>query len=159
MKYTFNLCAVDFRSSTLLFITIFIVSHHRMKIFPNLCTRCFNNCYLFLLFIECHGHRFSYAPPRCRTSQYRRTFVPLSVSLWNDLGDPVFDGVGLASFKSKANSFLLAQLLAPFCLIRYLNNNSRMSKYVMEKLMQNVCSSINKKRPRGASLVYPGVVM
>ena len=32
----------------------------------------------------------------------------LSVSLWNDLSDPVFDGVGLASFKSRANAFLLA---------------------------------------------------
>ena len=27
------------------------------------------------------GHRHSFAPPRCRTSQYRRSFVPLSVSL------------------------------------------------------------------------------
>ena len=25
-------------------------------------------------------HRYTYAPPRCRTSQYRRTFVSLSVS-------------------------------------------------------------------------------
>ena len=54
------------------------------------------------------AHRLSFAPPRCRTSQYRRTFVPLSVSLWNDLTDPVFDGVGLAGFKSRANAFLLA---------------------------------------------------
>ena len=37
-----------------------------------------------------------------------RTFIPLSVSLWNDLSDPVFDGVGLAGFKSRANAFLLA---------------------------------------------------
>ena len=42
------------------------------------------------------AHRHSFAPPRCRTCQYRRSFVPLSVSLWNDLSDPVFDGVGLA---------------------------------------------------------------
>ena len=35
-------------------------------------------------------------------------FRPLSVSLWNDLADPVFDGVGLAGFKSRANAFLLA---------------------------------------------------
>ena len=48
------------------------------------------------------------AHPRCRTSQYRRTFIPLSVSLWNDLVDPVFDGVGLAGFKSRSNAFLLA---------------------------------------------------
>ena len=46
--------------------------------------------------------------PRCRTSQYRRTIVPISVSLWNDLSDPVFDGEGLAGFKSRANAFLLA---------------------------------------------------
>ena len=34
------------------------------------------------------AHRYTFAPPRCRTSQYRRTFIPLSVSLWNDLGEP-----------------------------------------------------------------------
>ena len=54
------------------------------------------------------AHRHSFAPPRCRTSQYRRSFVTLSVSLWNDLSDAVFDGVGLAGFKSTANTFLLA---------------------------------------------------
>ena len=40
------------------------------------------------------AHRYTYAPPRCRTSQYSRTFILLSVSLWNDLANPVFDGVG-----------------------------------------------------------------
>ena len=54
------------------------------------------------------AHRYTFAPPRCRTSQYRRTFIALSVSLWNDLVDPVFDGVGLAGFKSRSNAFLLA---------------------------------------------------
>ena len=39
---------------------------------------------------------------------YRRTFIPLSVSLWNALVDPVFDGVGLAGFKTRSNAFLLA---------------------------------------------------
>ena len=53
-------------------------------------------------------HRHSFAPPCCRKSQYRRSFVPLSVSLWNDLSDPVFDGVGLVGFKSRANAFLFA---------------------------------------------------
>ena len=52
--------------------------------------------------------RYTYELPSCRTSQYRRTFILLSVSLWNDLGDPIFDGVGLAGFKSRANAFLLA---------------------------------------------------
>ena len=53
-------------------------------------------------------HRYTYAPPRCRTSQFSRTFIPLSVSLWNDLANPEFDGVGLAGFKSRVNAFLLA---------------------------------------------------
>ena len=39
------------------------------------------------------AHRYTFAPPRCRTSQYHRTFILLSVSLWNDLVDLVFDGV------------------------------------------------------------------
>ena len=54
------------------------------------------------------ANRYTYAPSRCRTSQYRRTFIHWSVSLWNDLSDPVFDGMGLAGFKSKVNAFLLA---------------------------------------------------
>ena len=53
-------------------------------------------------------HRHSLAPLCCRTSQYRRTCVPLLVSLCNDLSDPVFDGVGLLGFKSRANAFLVA---------------------------------------------------
>ena len=54
------------------------------------------------------AHRYTFAPPRCRSLQYRRTFIPLSLSLWNDLVAPVFDGVGLAGFKSRSNAFLLA---------------------------------------------------
>ena len=54
------------------------------------------------------AHRYTYAAPRCRTSQYSMTFIPLSVSLWNDLSDYVFDGVGLAGFKTREKAFLLA---------------------------------------------------
>ena len=54
------------------------------------------------------AHRHSFAPPRRRTFQYRRSFVPPSVSLCNNLSDPVFDRVELAGFKSRANAFLLA---------------------------------------------------
>ena len=54
------------------------------------------------------AHCYTYVPLHC-TSQYHRTFIPLSVSLLNDLANPVFDGVGLAGFKSRANAFLLAQ--------------------------------------------------
>ena len=54
------------------------------------------------------AHRFSYEPHRGRTLQYSRTFIPFSVSLRNDLSDPVFDGVGMAGFKSWAFVSLLA---------------------------------------------------
>ena len=54
------------------------------------------------------AHRYTYAPPRCRTLQYSMTFIPFSVSLWNDLANPVFDDVGLAGLKSRANASLLA---------------------------------------------------
>ena len=54
------------------------------------------------------AHRFTYAPPRCRTLQYSMSFITFSLSLWNDLSNPVFDGVGLEGFKSRANASLLA---------------------------------------------------
>ena len=54
------------------------------------------------------AHRYTSALPRCRTLQYSRTFIPFSVSLWNDLANPEFDGVGLAGFKSRSNASLLA---------------------------------------------------
>ena len=54
------------------------------------------------------AHPYTYAPPSCSTLQYSRTFIPLSVSLRNDLANPVFDGVGLADFKSRAIASLLA---------------------------------------------------
>ena len=53
------------------------------------------------------AHWYIYALPRCRTLQYRRTFIPFSVSLWNDLANHIFNGVGLAGFKSRANASLL----------------------------------------------------
>ena len=60
---------------------------------------------------QCRLHAalwYTYAPPHCRTLQYSRAFIPISVSLWNDLANSVFDGVGLAGFKSRANASLLA---------------------------------------------------
>ena len=54
------------------------------------------------------AHRYTHALPRYRTLQYSRTFIPFSVSLWNDLANPLFHGVGLVGFKSRANASLLA---------------------------------------------------
>ena len=52
------------------------------------------------------AHRYTYAPPRCRTYQYGRTFILPCVSLWNNLGDPIFDGVKLVQCFSRAGSML-----------------------------------------------------
>ena len=57
------------------------------------------------------ANRYTDESSRYRTSQYNRTFIPLSVSLWKDL-DPVFDGVGLEGFKSMFNAFYWPKLLA-----------------------------------------------
>ena len=66
------------------------------------------------------AHQYTYAPPRCRTSQYRMTFILFSVCLWNDLADPVFDGVELAGFKGRADAFFYwPKLLAVFCLLMF----------------------------------------
>ena len=54
------------------------------------------------------AHRYTSASPHCRTSQYNKTFIPLSVSPWNDLSYPVFDGVGLMGFNSRVNACLFA---------------------------------------------------
>ena len=34
-------------------------------------------------------HRYTYARPPCRTSQYSMIFISLTVALWNDLANPV----------------------------------------------------------------------
>ena len=44
---------------------------------------------------------------KCRTFQYNRTLVSLSVSLWNNPSETVFDGVVLAGFKSNHNLIFL----------------------------------------------------
>ena len=65
-------------------------------------------------------HRYAYEPPRCRTSQYRMTFILLSVSLWNYLDEPVFDGVGLAGSKSWAKHFFIGLSCSiHFCLLLF----------------------------------------
>ena len=73
------------------------------------CNRCTLLMVLYLVHMcQCGLHSVLWSQPHCRTSQYSRTFIPLSVSLWNDLANLVFDGVGLAFFKSRGNTFLLA---------------------------------------------------
>ena len=53
------------------------------------------------------AHRYTYAPLRFRTCSTAGLLFP-SRCTWNDLSNPVFDGVGLAGFKSRANASLLA---------------------------------------------------
>ena len=60
------------------------------------------------------ANRYTYAPPGCRTLQHSRTFIPFTVSLWNDLANPVFDVVGLAGFKSRPMLLYWPKLLYPY---------------------------------------------
>ena len=66
-------------------------------------------------------HQYTFAPPRCRTSQYRWTFIPFSVSLWNHLTDPIFDGVGLVGFKSMYMIFIALSCSIPLSLLLFLH--------------------------------------
>ena len=66
------------------------------------------------------AHRYTYAPPCCRNSQYRRTFVPLSVSLWNDLADPHIRRCGTGGFQEQGQCvFYWPKLLYPYYIVFY----------------------------------------
>ena len=53
------------------------------------------------------AYRYTYAPPRCRTLQYRWNFIPLSVSLLNNLAHPIFDNVGTGGFQEQGQFFFI----------------------------------------------------
>ena len=53
------------------------------------------------------------------TGPHHSIFIHLLVYLWNDLGDPVFDGVGLVGSKIKADAFLLAMAACSICVFDY----------------------------------------
>ena len=63
------------------------------------------------------AHRYTYAPPRCRTSQYRGTFIPWSVSLWNEeQGQCLFIGLAARSlFVSYCFPFLFFHSMGWCC--------------------------------------------
>ena len=60
------------------------------------------------------AHWYTYAPSCCRFSKYHKTSIPFSVSMWNDLADPVFDVVGLVCYKSRADAFFIDQAAFSF---------------------------------------------
>ena len=66
-------------------------------------------------------HQYTFAPPRCRTLQYCWTFIPFSVSLWNHLTDLIFDGVGLAGFKSMYMLFIAVSCSIPLFILLFLH--------------------------------------
>ena len=83
------------RSGVILYTTFMVLFQGRMC-----------QCMLHLVLWSHIG--CTYALPCCRTPQHRRTFITVSISLRNDLGDQVFDSVELTGFKSGANDILLA---------------------------------------------------
>ena len=54
------------------------------------------------------AHRYTYAPPRCRTLGTAELLFPSRCASGTILLTPLFDGVGLVGFKSRANASLLA---------------------------------------------------
>ena len=83
------------------------VIRYTLSMVLNLCRMfqcwCYTQCFGFT-----DAHRYTYKPPRCRTWAVPQDCYYHLVSLLDNLADSVFDGVGLAGFKSKANIFLLA---------------------------------------------------
>ena len=75
------------------------------------------------------AHRYTYAPPRCRALQYSRTFIPFSVSLWNDLANPVFDCVGLAVSRSMFQYFFFGLSCSIPTIVFYFFTLSLLSVY------------------------------
>ena len=77
------------------------------------------------------AHRCTCAGLRFTTFQYRMIFILLSVPLWHDLADTVFDGVRLEGFKSMANVFFnslscsLVSYCFPFLFITHISVLSR----------------------------------
>ena len=60
------------------------------------------------------AHRHTYAPPRCRTSRYSRTFIPLSVSLRNDLLFPYSMVWDWRVSRTGSMLFYWSQMLYPY---------------------------------------------
>ena len=65
------------------------------------------------------AHRYTYAPPRCRTSQYRMTFIHLSVSLWSELVDPGIRWCGIGGFQEQFQCFFFLLIALSFFVFNY----------------------------------------
>ena len=76
------------------------------------------------------AHRYTYAPPRCRTLHYSRTFIPFSVSLWNDLANPLFDG-GTGGFQEPGQCFFIGLSCSIPTIVFYSFSLSLLSFYML----------------------------
>ena len=56
------------------------------------------------------AHLYTYAPPRCRTSQHRITFIPLTVYMRNELGNSVFDKCETGGFYEEDQCFFMVMV-------------------------------------------------
>ena len=65
------------------------------------------------------AHRYTYVPPRCRTSQYRWTFVSLSVSLWNNLADPRIRWCRTGGFQEQGQWFFIGLSCSILAIVFY----------------------------------------
>ena len=86
------------------------------------------------------AHWYTYKLPRCRTSEYCRAYIHLSVSLWNDLGAPIFLGVGWRVSRAGPMPFYWPSASFPFCLLLF-SLLSFLTRYCLFKYisLNNVC--------------------
>ena len=56
-----------------------------------------------------NSHCHSFMRVRCNTVQYSRSFIPAFTRYWNDLPEDVVECLGLQSFKTGANKFLMGR--------------------------------------------------
>ena len=57
---------------------------------------------------------YTYAPPRCRTSHYRWTCIPLSVFMWNYILVTLYRRCVISGFKEQYKCFAIGMLIALF---------------------------------------------
>ena len=107
------------------------LAHHRsVAVFYVCCTKSgVSQCTLFMVLYlssmcRCMLHvvlwlHIDAAPPRCRISQYCRTFIPMSVSLWNNLGGPYSMLWDMRVSRAGPMFFYWPSYLLPFCLILF----------------------------------------
>ena len=75
------------------------------------------------------AHRYTYDSASLQNLAVPQNFCAPTMLIWNDLGDPVLDGVELTGFKSRANAFFIGLSCSISTIVFYYFFLSRISVY------------------------------